>query len=406
MNMPSHSGATNPVRRARAVLTVFLKEVRENLRDRRTLISAFVTGPLLTPLLFVMLINFTINRELDKAEQPLKVPVIGAQYAPNLIAALKEGGVVPQPPIADPEKAVRDQQVDLALRIRSDYPEAWRKGEPVQVELIYDSSQRDSNTPVERVSKLIESYSRIQGAMRLVARGLSPATAVPVVVAKRDQATAQSRAVLMFNILPYLFVLTLFIGGMYLAIDLTAGERERQSLEPLFANPVPRWKIFLGKLAAICAFSTASLVICLVGFSIVGRFVPTEKLGMELHLGASFGLHVLLLQAPMIVLLASLQSMVAAFAKSYREAQTYVSLLMMLPILPSIMLMVMPIKAQDWMYAVPLLGQHLGVLDLVRGTGVSPLHLTLCLGGSAVAAVIVAGITMQLYRSERLAISG
>jgi sodium transport system permease protein len=98
--------------------------------------------------------------------------------------------------------------------------------------------------------------------------------------------------------------------------------------------------------------------------------------------------------------------MVAAFAKSYREAQTYVSLLMMLPILPSIMLMVMPIKPQDWMYAVPLLGQHLGVLDLVRGTGVSSLHLALCLGGSAVAAVIVAGITMQLYRSERLAISG
>ena len=85
MNMPN---PTNPVRRARAVLTVFLKEVRENLRDRRTLTSAFLTGPLLTPLLFLMLINFTINRELDKAEQPLKVPVIGAQYAANLVAAL------------------------------------------------------------------------------------------------------------------------------------------------------------------------------------------------------------------------------------------------------------------------------------------------------------------------------
>ncbi|OZB62079.1 MAG: ABC transporter permease [Lysobacterales bacterium 13-68-4] len=395
-----------PVRRARAILTVFLKEVRENLRDRRTLTSAFLTGPLLTPLMFVMLINFSINRELDKAEQPLKVPVIGAQYAPNLINALREGGVVPQPPVADPEQAVRDQQIDLALRIRSSYPEAWRKGEPVQVELIYDSSQRDSRTPVDRVTDLIEHYAQMQGAMRLVARGLSPATAVPVVVAKRDQATAQSRAVLLFNILPYLFVLTLFIGGMYLAIDLTAGERERQSLEPLFANPVPRWKIFLGKLAAICAFSSASLVICLVGFSVVGRFVPTEKLGMELHMGPSFALHVLLLQAPMIVLLASLQSLVAAFAKSYREAQTYVSLLMMLPILPSVVLMVMPIKPQDWMYSVPLLGQHLGILDLVRGSGVSPLHLALCLGGSAIAAVIAAGITMQLYRSERLAISG
>ncbi|HET6431375.1 ABC transporter permease [Dyella sp.] len=394
-----------PVRRARAVLTVFLKEVRENLRDRRTLMSAFLTGPLLTPLMFVMLINFTINRELDKAEAPLKVPVIGAEYAPNLIAALREGGVVPQAPVADPEATVRNQNADVVLRIRADYPKSWRAGEPVQLELIYDSSQRDSSTPVERVSGLVEKYARIQGAMRLVARGLSPATATPVVVAKRDQATAQSRAVLMFNILPYLFVLTIFIGGMYLAIDLTAGERERQSLEPLFANPVARWKIFLGKLAAICTFSTASLVICLVAFAVIGRFIPAEKLGMELELGPAFGIRVLLLQLPLIVLLASLQSLVAAFAKSYREAQTYVSLLMMVPILPSVMLMVMPFKPQDWMYAVPLLGQHLGILDLVRGSGVSGQHLVLCLGGSLLAAIIAAGITMQLYRSERLAIS-
>src|SRR3569623_165052 len=345
---------TLPLRRGRAFLTVSLKEVRENLRDRRTLTSAFLTGPLLTPLLFVMLISFTVNRELDKAEQPLKVPVIGAQYAPNLVGALKAGGVLPQPALANPEQAVRDQRADLVLRISPDYAKAWRKGEPVQVELIYDSSQRDSSTPVERVTKLVEGYSRQLGAMRRVSRGLSPALASPVIVAKRDQATAQSRAVLMFNMLPYLFVLTIFIGGMYLAIDLTAGERERQSLEPLFANPVPRWKVFLGKLAALCAFSTASLVICLVAFSVVGGFIPTEKLGMEVHLWPSFALHVRLLQLPLMVLLVALQSMVAAFAKSYREAQTYLSLLMMVPILPSVALMVMPITPQDWMYAVPL----------------------------------------------------
>jgi sodium transport system permease protein len=397
---------THPLRRSRAFLTVFFKEVRENLRDRRTLTSAFLTGPLLTPLLFVMLISFTVNRELDKAEQPLKVPVIGAQYAPNLVGALKAGGVLPQPAVANSEKAVRDQEADLVLRISAAYPKAWRKGEPVQVELIYDSSQRDSSTPVERVSKLVETYSRQQGAMRLVARGLSPALASPVIVAKRDQATAQSRAVLMFNMLPYLFVLTIFVGGMYLAIDLTAGERERQSLEPLFANPVPRWKIFLGKLAAICAFSTASLVICLVAFGVVGRFIPTEKLGMELDLGWSFALHVLLLQLPLIMLLGALQSMVAAFAKSYREAQTYLSLLLMLPLIPSVALMAMPIKPQDWMYAVPLLGQHLGILDLVRGEGVASVPLLLCLAGTSLVALIVALVTMQLYRSERLAISG
>jgi sodium transport system permease protein len=396
---------TTKAQRSRAFLTVFLKEVKENLRDRRTLISAFLTGPLLGPILFVMLLNITLNRELDKAEKPLPVPVIGAEFAPNLIGALKAGGIVPGAPIANPESAVRKQDADVVLRIASDYGSAWRKGEPVQVELIYDSSQRDANTAVERVSQLVEGYARQQGAMRLVARGLSPTTASPLLVARRDQATPQSRAVLMFAMLPYFFVITIFMGGMYLAIDLTAGERERQSLEPLFANPVARWKILAGKLAAICAFSTVSLLITLVAFAVVGRFIPAEKVGMELDLGLHFAAYVLLLMLPVVLLLAALQSMVAAFAKSYREAQTYISLLMLVPIIPSLVLAVMPLKAQVWMYATPLLGQSLGIVQLLRGDGVTTQQIGLCLAGTLAAAVIVVLATIQLYRSERLAIS-
>jgi ABC-type Na+ efflux pump, permease component len=391
--------------RSRAFLTVFLKEVRENLRDRRTLISAFLTGPLLGPVIFVMLINVTLNRELDKAEKPLPVPVIGAEYAPNLLDALRAGGVVPGAAVADPAQAVRKQDADVVLRIASDYGKAWRKGEPVQVELFYDSSQRDANASVERVTRLVESYARQQGAMRLVARGMSPSTAWPLQVARRDQATPQSRAVLMFAMLPYFFVITIFMGGMYLAIDLTAGERERQSLEPLFANPVPRWKILCGKLAAIGVFSTTSLLISVLAFAVVGQFIPAEKIGMELDLGAHFAAYVLLLMLPLVLLLSALQSMVAAFAKSYREAQTYLSLLMLVPIIPSLLLSFMPIKAQAWMYAIPLLGQNLGIMQLLRGDGVSAGQIGLCLAGTLAAALVAILATIQLYRSERLAIS-
>jgi len=196
------------------------------------------------------------------------------------------------------------------------------------------------------------------------------------------------------------------MGGMYLAIDLTAGERERQSLEPLFANPVARWKILAGKLAAICTFAAASLLINLVAFGLVGGFIPAEKLGMELDLGPRFGGQVLLLMVPLIALLAALQSMVAAFAKSYREAQTYLSLLMFVPILPSILLSTMPIKAQGWMYAVPLLGQHLGIMQLLRGDGVTAEQVGLCLAGSLAAALLGVLATARLYQSERLAVSG
>ncbi len=397
--------ATSKIRRGRAILTVYLKEVKENLRDRRTLMSAFLTGPLLGPLLFVMLINVTLNRELDKAEKPLPVPVIGAEFAPNLLDALRAGGVVPDAAVADPERAVRKQDADVVLRIAPDYGKAWRAGEPGQVELFYDSSQRTANSSVQRVTRLVEGYARQQGAMRLVARGLSPSTAWPLQVAKRDQATPQSRAVLLFAMLPYFFVITLFMGGMYLAIDLTAGERERQSLEPLFANPVPRWKILCGKLAAICTFSAASLLITLLAFAVVGQFIPAEKIGMELDLGLHFAAYVLLLLLPLVLLLSALQSMVAAFAKSYREAQTYISLLMLVPLIPTALLSFMPIKAQSWMYAVPLLGQNLGIMQLLRGDGVTGEQLGLCLAGSMAAAIIAVVVTIQLYRSEKLAIS-
>jgi sodium transport system permease protein len=389
----------------KTTLTVFLKEVRENLRDKRTVMSALLYGPLLGPIIFVMIMHTVLTRELDKADQPIKVPVIGAQYAPNLIDALKQQGFLPQPPMANPEAAVRSQDVDVVLRIPEDFDKSWRKGETAQVELIYDSSQRETGGSVDRVRRMLDGYIRRQGAMRLVARGLSPAMMAPVSIDERDQSTPQSRAGQLFAMMPYFFVLTIFMGGMYLAIDLTAGERERQSLEPLFANPVPRWKVLLGKLGAICAFSLVSLLISVVGFGICGRFIPAERMGMVLDLGPSFAGRVLLMMLPLIILLASLQTLVAAFAKSYREAQTYLSVLMLVPALPSILLSAMPIKVADWMYAVPLLGQQVGITQLLRGGQLNVQQIATCFASGLVVAIIVALITAHVYRSERLAIS-
>lgn len=386
-------------------LTVFLKEVKENLRDKRTVMSALIYGPLIGPVIFVMIMNTVLTRELNKADQPIKVPVIGAQYAPNMINALKQEGLEPQPAVTNAEAAVRNQDADVVLRIPKDFGKSWRKGETAQVELIYDSSQRDTGSSIERLRRMLESYSRHEGAMRLVARGLSPTMMAPVSVDARDQSTPQSRAGQMFAIMPYFFVLTIFMGGMYLAIDLTAGERERQSLEPLFANPVPRWTILLGKLGAICVFSLTSLLISVVAFGVCGKLIPAERMGMMLDLGVSFAGQVLLIMLPLVMLLASLQTLVAAFAKSYREAQTYLSILMMVPALPSVLLSVMPIKVADWMYDIPLLGQQVGITELLRGNALTAAHIVNCVGSGLVVAAAVTLVTARVYRSERLAIS-
>ncbi len=390
----------------KATLVVFLKEVRENLRDRRTVINTLLTGPLMAPIMFVILINTVITREIDKAEQPLSLPVIGAENAPNLVAALKQSNVEIKPAPDDPERAVREQDADVVLRIPKDFEKSWNKGDPAQVEVVFDQSQRDARSSVDRLHGLLDSYSQRGGALRLLARGLSPSIIKPLTVAERDQSTPQSRSGTLFSMLPYFFILGCFVGGMALAIDTTAGERERQSLEPLLANPAPRWQIVLGKLGATTMFAITTVIVSIFAFAIVGRLLPTEKLGMSLEIGMGFVPYALIAMLPLAALLATLQTIVAAFAKSYREAQTYVSLIMFfVSIIPTMILTFLPIKQQFWMYMVPLMSQQMTITRLLRGEFVPMSGLAVGFLCTSLGVAILAVLTVRVYRSERLAIS-
>ena len=389
-----------------AALTVYLKECRESLRDRRVLMNSLLLGPLLGPVLFLVLMRLVVGRELEKAEQPLPVVVIGAERAPELIDALKQMGLEVKPPVAHPELAVREQRVDLALRVAADFSAAWRAGRPAQVEIIYDSSRREGGSDVDRLRGMLEGYGHRNGALRLLARGLSPGVATPLVVANRDLATPQARGALLFAMLPYMLVLTIFIGGIWLAIDSTAGERERHSLEPLLINPVPRDRILLGKLLATATFSTASLTLGLLAFLVVGQFMPTEALGMSLALGPHFFAVALPMLVPLVLLICIAQILIAAFARSVREAQTYLGLAQLVPLIPSIVLSVLPVKAQLWMFAVPLLGQQLAIMRLLRAEPVPGFALALSALVTLLATIMVFVLTRRVYDSEKLAISG
>ena len=252
---------------------------------------------------------------------------------------------------------------------------------------------------------MLDSYSHRNGALRLLARGLSPAIATPLIIASRDAATPQARGALLFAMLPYMLVLTIFIGGLWLAVDSTAGERERQSLEPLLINPVPRDRILLGKLMATAVFSLASLTLGLLAFMVTGHFMPTEELGMSLALGPQFIAVALPLLMPLVLLICIAQILIAAFARSVREAQTYLGLAQLVPLIPSIILSVLPVKAQLWMYAVPLLGQQLAMMRLLRAESVPALALALTTLVTLLAVAGLFALTRRVYASEKLAIS-
>ncbi len=384
---------------------VFLKEVRENMRDKRTMFSTFVLGTLLGPVLFAGLIALIISITLERGEKPLELPIVGAEHAPNLVAWLNNRGVKIEDAPADPEAAIRKREKDVVLRIPAEYAQQWREGRAATVELIVDRSQQKAEQTVGRAERLLAEYSGQTASLRLMVRGVSPEVVQPVLIADVDQSTPQSRGGMLLSMLPYLLILTVFAGGNYLATDATAGERERQSLEPLLINPVSRGQIMGGKLIATFAFAVVSLAISLVAFSLTAKLVPVEKIGMVVKMGPVECALLFLVVAPLGLIGAGLLTSVSAFAKGFREAQTYNTLLIILPAIPSMLMALNPVKPADWMYAVPLLSHQLLIEQTVRGEALVAWQVAASIGATLAIGIVIALIAARLYHREHLAIS-
>ncbi len=205
--------------------TVFRKEARENLRDRRALFNSLLLGPLLFPVLFVGMMWFLESAERERAEKTLELPVVGAHYAPKLIRFLEQQGTVIQPEPENPEAMVRNQEVPVVIRILPEFAENWEQGIPAPIEVISDASRQESNVPIRRVKRLLLGYGQQIGSLRLQLRGVAPQLASPIMIRDVDLSTPKSRAILAVIFLPYVLMITAFTGATHLAMDTTAGEK-------------------------------------------------------------------------------------------------------------------------------------------------------------------------------------
>ncbi|MDH4166117.1 MAG: ABC transporter permease, partial [Gammaproteobacteria bacterium] len=346
------------------------------------------------------------SKQAQQLEGPLELPVIGVERAPNLVAWLQSHNVQVLPAPRDADAALRMQERDVVLRIDEKYGEDWRAGRPARVEVIFDSSRPlASGATVSRLGGLLDAYGSTVGTLRLVARGIHPAVANPLQVGTRDVATPEARFDLSQQILPYLLLLLAFIGGMQLAIDATAGERERQSLEPLLATPVARESIIGAKILATAAFSLLSIAVTLIAYRLVFAVVPARGMDASFDLAPAGLAQLFLVILPIVLLGATVLTALAAFARSYREAQAYLPLLMFLPMIPSLVLMVAPVRTQLWMLAVPFLGQNQMILRVLRSEGIRALEWVVSLGASFAVAAVVWFIAARLYHREQLATS-
>ncbi|HLM52980.1 MAG TPA: ABC transporter permease [Pseudoxanthomonas sp.] len=384
--------------------SVARKELLENSRDRRTFFFSLLLMPLLIPVLLLGGGSLVQNRAKTQMDKVLEVPVLGADRAPNLVAFLATQGITAVPAPADLEAAIARQDVEVALDIDEDFASDWREGRPALVEIMSDSTRQSTQIPVDRLRAALAGYREQVGVLRLMARGIDPGVTRALSVGNRDLATAEAkRGMLLSTLLPYLLIMSAFLGGMALILDATAGERERQSLEPLLATPAQRSAVVSGKIAAACVLGLMSLLLTLLAFKASAMLAGSR--GEMLDVSFLAMAKMLLILLPMLFIGTALLTFLAASAKSMKEAQAHMGWLMLLPMIPTFLLLINPIKAEVWQFAVPFLAQNQLLQKVVRAEAISPSMWGIYLAAAFGLAALLWFAAVRRYHQERLAIS-
>jgi sodium transport system permease protein len=248
---------------------------------------------------------------------------------------------------------------------------------------------------------MLVNYSQELGALRLLARGVSPEILKPLQVDSVEVSSQQKRSAQLLNVVPLLLMLSAFVGGMNIAIDATAGERERGSLEPLLNNPITRAEVIVGKWLTTTSSSTLVALISSFGFLIAGFLLPLEELDIKLYLGPAQAVRMFLCALPLAPFGAALQMLVASTARSFKEAQTYLNLLNFLPMMPAMFLMLHPSDAASWMALIPTVAQVTSIVDILEGESPGLLRFGLMWGSTLLyTAVLLWGLSRVLEREK------
>ncbi len=389
----------------RNVWIVFLKESVDNLRDRRSLFLALIY-PVIGALLLGMLVSFVGGMFRGQASTSLSLPVDGADRAPALMAYLADKGIVIREAPDNPRRAVRNGKADAVLVIPHGHAEDFAAQRPADLNMVINATRLTTVIKVSRVVEILRAYDRDVGKARLMGRGVAPEVASPLNIRSINVGRSRNLAGFFLNMLPPFIIFTIFVGGVYLAIDTTSGERERGSLEPLLANPVARWEFMLGKAMATFAFTLTAVVVQLLAFKIMFELVAAGEYGIKISPDLSAFIAVALLCLPLIGFAVSLQIIVATVSRSYKETQTYLGLLPLLPSLPGMILVFVPVKAQIWMMTIPTFGQILLIGRLMRQEQAALSHVVVSVTATTLVAAVLLFMAARLYDRDRMLFGG
>jgi sodium transport system permease protein len=381
--------------------TVFGKEFKDAVRDRRTWLIVLFTSILAGPLTLLLLSIYVASVEESAAKR--EVYVANATAGPTLINFLQRAGAT-----------VKDAPEDYAAQIKSgrlqnavivvppDFEARLAAGETIRLQVMFDETATRAQPSTRATLTAVRGFTRELGVQRLLSRGVSPQVLASVEVEELNVASSQSRGAQLLFLVPWLALLGSVAGAISVAIDVTAGERERGSLEPLLVNPAPRTAVAGGKWLAAAASAALSVALTTMLCLLMLRVIPLQDLGIRFRLAAPQVAWILAATLPLCLLSTAIQAYLSTFARSYKEAQTYMGYLIMLPALPGLFSSVYPIGSKPWMYPIPILGQHLLATDVLGGKPPAPMLFVLAAATALAAAFLLVLLTTRMLQREKV----
>jgi len=382
---------------------IYWKELRETLRDKRSL-GMLAMFTLFYPLMIGFMLHQGITKSTKTEREGIELAVIGGARAPTLMSQLAQKNITAKETAPMDEEAIgellRSKKVPAVLRLPDDFTENYQAMRPARLEIWYDSAS-DRDRQRKDVEDVLEAYGANVANARLLAHGVSPAALTPILVQRYDTGTNASRsAVLIGSIIGILFF-PAFMLSMSAAVDSTAGERERRSLEVLMAQPAKTWELVCGKWLAASTLAIVGVTLELILAHLILGWLPLEELGMTWSLGWGQLLLVCAVTVPLALLGGALHVTLAMNSKSFKEAQTMISFVLLVPIIPGLVVSFMELKTAQWMYLVPMLSNQTLVTEMSKAGGIGVLPFVLTFLCSAIPAVLIIAFASWRMKSER-----
>ncbi len=387
------------------VRVVLRKELRETFRDRRTVFSVIISPLLFTPLLLSMIGMLVTRQARAEQHEVLSVGLVGGEQAPSLqrILSNSRGLRFEAVSAADAQTRVRTHDLRAALQVPRNADALLADHRRVPLKVLVDPGNEASQRTAQRIHAFFEERSKRLVAQRLSKKGLSPELVRPFDVRDTRISGGGSVAGLMLAMfLPYVLVLSSILGGVYAANDLVAGEKERGTLEALLVSPASRRDLVMGKFLTVAIVSLVSSLLSVVGLVLPFWLQPpgmswlarTELTLTPLALAA-----MLLVQFPIAILGAGLLLSVSTYARNQKEAQSYLSPVMLIVTVVAMLSLILKAEAPWPLALAPILNAALALKQALNGS-LDPTFALLAVAASAAYASLAMAFATRLFQQE------